>query len=269
MGLDLSIGSTTRPYNKLSYTEAFERIAASGYDAVAVFANQGEFPVQAQSTSTDIAAVRQAAAQAGIDPSMVLGRTNLGLGLEAAVDEYKRFIDNVAAVGARWILELGTGNEEHFEIYFSLMQAVAPHAGAAGIGISMKPHGGISLTADDLLNAVDRVGHPAFKACFDPGNIIYYTLGSQRPETDVRRVAAKVSTAIIKDCVLKDGRADVMVTPGDGLVDFAEILSGLGQDGFVGPLYVECVGSDEVESIGRDLTFTRGYIKGILSTLKA
>ena len=64
-----------------------------------------------------------------------------------------------------------------------------------------------------------------------------------------------------------EGKPDVMVTAGDGLVDFHRILSGLIGGGFNGPLYVECVGSSEPDQVDRDLAFTLGYVKGILTGL--
>ena len=147
------------------------------------------------------------------------------------------------------------------------MRAAAPHAQQAGVHITMKPHGGISLTAEDLLAANAKVGHPSFAVCFDPGNIIYYTQGERRPETDVAEVAPVVSTAIVKDCTVAEGKADVMVTPGDGLVDFHRVLAGLAGGGFDGPLYVECVGGREPADVDRDIAFTLGYVKGILTSL--
>ena len=265
--MELTIGCTTRPYHKLSYREAFERIGAAGYSDVAVFASEGEVPVRSDSTADDVAAVRKAAADAGVAPSMLIGGTKLDLGLDGAVDDYKRLIDNAAALGTRWLLDCGTGKEEHFDSYFELMRQAAPHAEKAGVRITMKPHGGISLTADDLISAYEKVNHAAFGICFDPGNIIYYTKGDLRPETDVAEVAPKVTTGIIKDCVVEDGKSDVMVTAGDGLVDFYAVLSGLVGGGFDGPLYVECVGSDAPDAVDRDIAFTLGYTKGILATL--
>ena len=76
-----------------------------------------------------------------------------------------------------------------------------------------------------------------------------------------------MTTGIIKDCVVEDGKSDVMVTAGDGLVDFYAVLSGLVGGGFDGPLYVECVGSDAPDAVDRDIAFTLGYTKGILATL--
>lgn len=267
MQTDFTIGSTTRPLNQLSFAQACQHIAAAGYTDVAVFAHQRQMPVDSSSAPAQVAQVRQEAADAGLEPSMLLGRTQLDQGLDGAINDYRRLIDNAAALGARWILELGTGNEAHYEDYPKLMAAVAPHAADAGVGISLKPHGGISLTARELIDLHDRVGHPAFRISYDPGNIIYYTKGDVRPESEADLIASRTSTLIIKDCNLADDRPDVMVTAGDGLVDFPVVLSKLAGGGFSGPMYVECVGSTEPAAVGHDLAFTRGYITGILKTL--
>lgn len=262
------IGATTRPYSKLTYQEAFERIARAGYSDVAVFANAGQMPVSSESTEAEVAVVRKAAENAGVAPSMLLARTRLGEGLAAAVEDYRRLVDNAAALGVRWLLELGTGNEEHYDDYFELMRRAGEWAEERDIRITMKPHGGISLTADNLLEAHQRVGHDAFGICFDPGNIVYYTLGERRPETDVGAVAGVVTTFIVKDCVVEGGKADVMVTAGDGLVDFPSVLGQLVAAGFEGPLYVECVSSVEPAEVDRDLAHTLGYVRGVLSSLQ-
>jgi len=263
------LGSTTRPYNQLTYQEAFARIARAGYEHVALFnsAPERKTPVRADSTPAEVASVRQAAADAGVVPSMVLARTRLDLGVDAAVDDFKRLIDNAAAVGATWLLELGTGDEARHDDYVQVMRGSAPHAEATGIGISMKPHGGISLTVEHLLDTHARVAHPAFGISYDPGNIIYYTKGERRPEADVGAVASLVTTTIIKDCVVQGDQPDVMVTAGDGLVDFPVVLGKLAAAGFAGPFYVECVGGSEPEQADVDLAFTRGYIRGILASL--
>ena len=265
--MEHTIGCTSRPYSQLGYEEAYEHIAAAGYTDVAVFANGGQVPVRSDSTSAEVTAVRQAAADAGVVPSMLIGGTKLDLGLEAAVEDYQRLIDHAADLGTTWLLDCGTGKEEHFEDYFELMRRAAPHAEKAGVHITMKPHGGISLTSEDLLEAWKKVDHPAFAICYDPGNIVYYTSGERRPEADVDKVAPKVSTGIIKDCVVKDGVPDVMVTPGDGLVDFSVVLGKLERGGFRGPYYVECVGGEALSQIDRDAAFTLGYVKGILAGL--
>ena len=259
-----TIGCTTRPYGLLTFPKACEHIAAAGYTDVAVFANAGQVPVRADSTDAEIAETRKAAAAVGLAPSMLIGSTKLNLGLEAAVDDYKRLIDNAAALGTKWLLDCGTGNEAHYADYFELMRQAAPHAAEMGVNITMKPHGGISLTVQDLLDANDKVNHPAFGICYDPGNIIYYTKGGLRPETDIGTVAPKVTTTIIKDCVVENGVPDVMVTPGEGLVDFETVLNGLVNGGFDGPLYVECVDGETVDEVDSNTKAALKLVSDIL-----
>lgn len=261
---DHILGSTTRPYNQLSFSEACTRIAGAGYTDVAVFAHNREMPVDSGSSSEQVGIARQAASDAGLSPSMLLGRTHLELGLEGAVDDYKRLIDNAAALGAQWILELGTGKEEQYEDYPELMSAVVEHAAALSLGISLKPHGGISLTAQELVDLHDQVDHPSFRISYDPGNIIYYTKGDVRPESEVEVVASRTSTLIVKDCSLDGDKPDVMVTAGDGLVDFPFVIEKMQAGGFTGPMYVECVGSTEPDDVDADLKWTHEFISGLL-----
>ena len=83
--MELVVGCTTRPFAKLSYREACERIASAGYTDVALFINEGEIPVRSDSTAEEVAEVRQTIEGTGLRPSMLLGRTRLDLGLEAAL----------------------------------------------------------------------------------------------------------------------------------------------------------------------------------------
>ena len=255
-----TIGCATRPYDELPFADACQHIAAAGFGDVAIFGRV----VSSASSKEEISAMRKATAAAGLSPSMLLGGTDLSGGLEDSVDDYKHLIDNAAELGVKWLLDAGTGEEAQYSNYFELMRRAAPHAQTSGINITMKPHGGISLTADDLIKAYDEVDHPAFGICYDPGNIIYYTKGELRPEPFVDSIAAKTTTFIIKDCVVVDGRSDVMVTPGDGLVDFNAVIGGLVANGFSGPLYLECVGGTELEDIDRDISASLTFVTDIL-----
>ncbi len=263
----LTLGCATRPFASLPLAEACQRIAAAGYRDVALFASQGRVPVRGDSTSEQVRAVRQTVQDAGLHPSMLLARTNLDLGLDAAIADYRRLIANAAALGARWLLELGIGQPEQYDDYITLLRTVSPDAARAGIGISMKPHGGVTLTVDDLIRICHEVDHPAFGISYDPGNIIYYTEGERRPEPDAARVAPLVTTAIIKDCIVRDDTPDVMITPGEGWVDFRAVLGGLVSGDFAGPLYLETVGGKTVEEIDANVRRTRPFVLDILATL--
>ena len=261
-----TIGCTTRPYESLTFSEACDHISAAGYTEVAVFSNAGRNPVRADSTSSEIREASRAAANAGLTPSAVMGSVRfLDKGLEVCLDDYKRLIDNAAVLGAKWLLDCGTAIEAHYKDYYELMRRAAPHAAQTGVDIALKPHGGISLSAQDLLKAAKEVRHSAFGICYDPGNIIYYTKGSLRPESDIGVIAPKVTTVIIKDCIVKDGEPDVMVTPGEGLVDFERVLNGLITGGYDGPLYVECVGGSTLNEVNVNIESTLKFVKGILT----
>jgi sugar phosphate isomerase/epimerase len=265
--MELTIGCTTRPYAGLSFEETCARIAAAGYTDVALFSDVG---VDGDSRREDALAARKVAEDAGLLPSMLLVRKNLGLGLDEAVAGYKRLIDRAATLCATWLLDTGIGQEALYEDFFFLMERVAPYAHSAGVQITLKPHGGVTLTTQDLIAAYQRVDHPAFGICYDPGNILYYTVGAERPETNVAQVAPLVTTGIIKDCVVRDGRPDVAITPGEGWVDFHAVLSGLVGGGFRGPLYVECVGGmggAAIDEVDRNVRRTLGFVRDILSEL--
>ena len=145
--MEMTIGCTTRPYDALSYTEAYARIAAAGYADVAVFRNEKEVPVQADTPAEEVANVRKAASDAGVAPSMLIGSTKLDMGLQAAVDNYKKLIDNAASLGTEFLLDCGTSKEAFYDDYFELMRQAAPHAEQAGV----KLYGRMFLAACRLL----------------------------------------------------------------------------------------------------------------------
>ena len=264
--MKLTLGCTTRPFSSLGFAETCKRIAAAGYTDVAVFSAPGLEP---DSDPKEAEAVRQVVEDAGLVPSMLLARARLGEvgSLDEAEDAYRQLIDRAVVLGATWLLDLGAGQEDQLESYVMLMKQAAPYAQQAGIQITVKPHGGITRTTGDLIAVCERVDHPAFGLCYDPGNILYYTQGDEQPEIAIDRVAPLVRTGIIKDCIVRDGKPDVMITPGEGWVDFDAVLGGLVRGGFCGPLYVECVGGTTVGEIDRNLRETRDFIQAILDRL--
>jgi sugar phosphate isomerase/epimerase len=260
--VQLTLGCTTRPYRDLPFADACQRIAAAGYTDVGVFSGVGS-----GSPRQEILAARQTATDVGLAPSLLLARARLELELDGAEAAYRSLIDGAAALGASWILDLGTAQEAFYERYLALMRRVASYAESAGVQITVKPHGGITRTTEDLIAVHRQVDHPAYGVCYDPGNIIYYTQGSERPETHLARVAPLVTACIIKDCVVRDGQPDVMITPGEGWVDFDQVLAGLTEARFRGPLYVECVGGESIAEIDRNVRRTRTYLEEILARL--
>jgi sugar phosphate isomerase/epimerase len=82
--------------------------------------------------------------------------------------------------------------------------------------------------------------------------------------THVAEVAPLVAACIIKDCVIIDGVPDVMVTPGEGLVDFGAVLSALMAAGFDGPFYLECVAGTTLDEIHRNVCRSLDFVRDTL-----
>jgi len=265
--MELTLGCTTRPWNQFSFEQACESIAEAGYTDVAIFRNSEGMPLDGDSTPEDVARVRRIVEQAGLRPSMLLTTMKLSAPLEEAVADYKRVIDVCADAGITWAMNCGCGQEELFEKYNQLFAACAPYAQDKGVHLTMKPHGGNGMTGKDMVRVVQAVNHPAFSICYDPGNIIFYSKGEYRPETDVLDVREHVTTCIIKDCTLEGEKPDVNILPGEGLVDFRSVLGSLTAAGFRGPLYVECLGGSELEDINARAVKTREFLEGILADL--
>ena len=90
--------------------------------------------------------------------------------------------------GARWILELGTDRTGTARgLCRTHAPGWRPMPNGWGVGITMKPHGGISLTVQDLLADLWGGGtiHPLASRMIR-GNIIYYTKGELRPRDRYR-----------------------------------------------------------------------------------
>ena len=159
--------------------------------------------------------------------------------LEAGIEGLKRLIDSCAACGTMNLLMGGTGNKELYEPYYKAIAECCDYAAAKGMGISVKPHGGLNATGPQCRKTVEFVGNKNFGIWYDPGNIFYYSDGKLNPVDDAPSVNGLVMGMCVKD--FKPPK-NVDVTPGTGQVDFAAVLAKLKAGGFKsGALVVECL----------------------------
>ncbi len=265
--MNLTLGATTRPWSTLPFPEACACIAGAGYSDVAIFASQGAIPITSATTPDEARAVADTARQAGLVPSMLICGVKLDGSVEEGVADHKRLIDATAAAGIPWLMNCGTEAPATFDPFREIMRQCSPYAQDRGVALTMKPHGGIGLTGKMMTETFELVNHPNFSICYDPGNIIYYTKGAHRPETDVADVAPHVGMCIIKDCVVVDDKSDVHLLPGEGWVDFPVVLGKLVEAGFTGPLYVECLGGSELDDINDRARRTHGFVTDIIARL--
>ncbi len=266
--MNLILGSTTRPWHTWSYDQACKSIAHAGYEEVSVYSNAGKIPVRSDSSEDEIKETAEITKKYGLSATMLLGSPRLDMELEDAIADHRKLIDSASKLGVKWLMNGGTENPSLYDKYYEIIRQTAPYAEEKNIQLLLKPHGGLGLTGKDLARAVEIVNSPAFRICYDPGNIIYYTKGKVRPESDVDDVAELVTFCIIKDCIIKeDGNPDVWILPGEGLVDFPVVLGKLVKAGFSGPLHVECLGGTELDDVDERAWKTREWLEKIIEGL--
>ena len=255
--MPLELGCFNRPWAQWDYEDALAGMAAAGYTLTGFMRQQKAALVGPDSTAEQLEQLKATVAQHGLQPSTVLGAHSLHLPMADAVAEFKRFIDNVALVGAKYILSCGTSKQEQYETYYELMKQSAGYAADKGVVLTLKPHGGISATSRELLRALQRVDHANFHIYYDPGNVHYYT-GESAAE-DVKHIAERVVAMCIKDNT-GGARGDVNIEPGTGEVDFDAVFGTLRDAGFDGPCIVECLGGDAPEAVNESAKRTYEFL---------
>ncbi|HQK76118.1 MAG TPA: TIM barrel protein, partial [Candidatus Hydrogenedentes bacterium] len=149
-------------------------------------------------------------------------------------------------------------------LYYQAIAATCDYAAEKGIGISVKPHGGLNATGPQCRKTVEEtVGHKNFRIWYDPGNIYYYSDGALSPVDDAATVDGLVVGMCVKDYVHPK---EVAVTPGDGMVDFAKVLARLKQGGFTkGALVVECLKPGDEAQLLAEAKRAREFVEQLVA----
>jgi sugar phosphate isomerase/epimerase len=143
------------------------------------------------------------------------------------------------------------------------MSELAAYAADRGIKVAIKPHGGCSATADDMLRTIERVNRPNFRIWYDAGNIVHYTAAN--PVADVARVADLVIGFSAKDCAQRGG--DVMLQFGEGKVDFRGVFQALQRRHFSGPVFVECCRGANLSDLSKNAAANRVFLERLVASL--
>ena len=236
------IGCYTRPWAKFDYREALDAIAEAGFKYVGLMTTNTKtgLVISVGTTLEEAEQAGQEAKKRGLKiPSVYGGDIPVGKSLEAGIEGLKKLIDNCKACGAGNLMMGGVGNEKLYDVYYKAIAECCDYAAEKGIGMSVKPHGGLNATGPQCRKTIEMVNHRNFRIWYDPGNIMFYSDGKLDPVADAATVDGLVVGVSIKDYKYPK---KVDVTPGTGQVDFAGVLARLKQGGFTGgPLIVECL----------------------------
>lgn len=262
------IGCYTRPWADLDYRAALDAIAEAGYREAGLMTTNSEsrLVISVATSVEDAQQVGEACRQRGLAiASAYGGPIPVQESVEAGVAGLMRLIDNCAAAGAANLLMGGVGDDALYEPYYTAIRVCCPYAREKGVGISVKPHGGLNATGPQCRKIIDFVGHVNFRVWYDPGNIFYYSDGALNPVDD----AATVDGLVVGMSV-KDYRHPKIVdlNPGTGQVDFPAVMQRLKAGGFTaGPLVVECLApGTEAERLESART-VRAYLERLIEGL--
>jgi sugar phosphate isomerase/epimerase len=94
-------------------------------------------------------------------------------------------------VGVEFLLTFGVNNAAQYDDYYKLMQDAAAYSQERGLKLVLKPHGGASGAAEEMMRCLEKVKHPNFKIWFAAGNILYYT--GKDPLEELKPLAHQVT----------------------------------------------------------------------------
>ncbi|MDD4869106.1 MAG: sugar phosphate isomerase/epimerase [Kiritimatiellae bacterium] len=263
-GTSWQIGCYTRPWDKYDYRVALDAIAEAGFKYAGLMTTKSEshLIISVSTTPEEAKQVGEEIKKRGLTvPSLYGGGIPVNKSLEAGIEGLRKLIDNCAACGAKNLMMGGVGDAKLYQSYYKAISECCGYAAEKGVGISVKPHGGLNATGPQCRKTVEMVGYQNFRVWYDPGNILYYSNGELDPVTD----AATVDGLVVGMCI-KDYKhpKNVAVTPGTGKVDFTAVLSRLKKGGFAGgSLIVECLEPGDSDKLLAEAKKARQFIESL------
>jgi sugar phosphate isomerase/epimerase len=231
------IGCLNRPWTKWTFDETLDAIKGAGYKTMGLLTpTKDDAFTTGRATPEYLAALKQKIAARGLGVGMTALWLKDDAPLAEEIADCRQQITNAKTMGAPFALTFGVNKPEHYAQYYKVMADAAAFAQERGIKLVLKPHGGGSGAAEEILRCVKEVAHPNFKIWYDAGNIIYYT--GKDPVAELEPIAQHVTGFCAKD--VAGVRTDPMIQFGAGKVDFAGVFRKLKSAGFNGPIMVEC-----------------------------
>jgi sugar phosphate isomerase/epimerase len=260
-----TIGCLNRPWVKWSADEMLDGVVAAGYRLVGLQTPTPADPFVGPTATPDyLAALKKKIAAHGLTANVGRLRTKDTAPFTDATADIRQQVDNAKRLGLTQLIHTGPAKPEQYDAWYRLMSYAAGYGAEAKIQMVIKPHGGATATAADLLVCIDRINHPNLGIWYDAGNIIYYT--GKDPLQELEPIVSRVSTFTAKDCASKG--SEVMIQFGKGTVDFAGIFRRLKKAGFKGPIMVEsCAVGETAAQTTANATENRKFLEAVLARI--
>lgn len=259
------IGCFTRPWDQHDYRVALDAIAEAGYKHVGLMttATGNHLVISVETSQEQALKIGEECKQRGLRVVSVYGGDiPVAESTAKGIEGLRKLIDACAAVKADNLMMGGVGDPALYDPYFEAIAQCCDYAAEKGIGISMKPHGGLNSTGPECRKAVEKVGHKNFRIWYDPGNIFYYSDAKLDPIDDAPTVNGLVIGMSVKDY---RHPKEVLLTPGTGQVNFPRVMELLKAGGFTsGALVVECLKVGDLPQLLTEAKKARAFVEGLV-----
>ncbi len=264
-GVQWPIGCFNRPWTKWTFDEALDGVKGAGYRLTGLLTRGKSEPfVGVEATNEYLDTLKKKIADRGLKANMAALRSRHDISVEDSRREVRQQIDNAHRLGLEYLLSFGVDRPAQYDHYYKVMSDAAPYAEDRKIKMVLKPHGGGSGAAEEILRCLENVKHPNFKIWYDAGNIIHYT--GKDPVAELEPIAQHVTGFCAKDCGAQKG--DVMIQFGTGKVDFKAVFAKLKAAGFNGPVMVECAAPAATPAeVTANARANREYLEKIFASL--
>lgn len=259
------LGAFNRPWSKWGMESALSGAREAGFAGIGLLSRTATDPLIGPESQQDyLNQLQKKITASGLRPIMASLRTKPDAPTDEAVKHLRNQVDQAAFLRVGSLMTFGVDKPEHYEGFYSSMREIAAYAATKKIELVLKPHGGGSGAAEEMLRCLKRIDHPNFKVWYDAGNIIHYT--GKDPLVELEPIAEKVTGFCAKDCARQKG--EVMIQLGEGKVDFAAVFARLKKAGFRGPIMLEgsAVGKTPEETT-QNARANRLFLEKVLAAL--
>ena len=259
------IGCFNRPWTKWTFDETLAAIKTAGYRTTGLLTRTKADPfIAADATPEYLDGLKRTLARSGLTANMGALRSRHDIPLEETVKGLQKEIDNAAFLGLKYVMTFGIDEPAQFDQYFQAMARAAAYGAEKGVQVLKTPHGGSSGASEEIVAALNKVGHPNVKIWYDAGNIIYYT--GKDPIEELKPIVQYVTGFCAKDCA--EPKSEVMIQFGTGKVDFAGVFAVMKSAGFDGPIMVECCAiGDTPGATGANARANREFLEKVLASI--
>lgn len=258
------IGCFNRPWSKWTYNETLDHLKTAGYKLTGLLTRHKDDPfIAPEATPEYLNELKKRIAAHGLAANLAALRSRHDGPVDDAIKEVRQQIDNAARLDLRYLMTFGVDRPTQYDHFYRVMADAAAYGEKRGIQIVLKPHGGASGAAEEILRCVEKVNHGNFRIWYDAGNIIHYT--GKDPVAELEPVAKLVTGFCAKDCARQKG--EVMIQFGDGKVDFKAVFQKLKAAGFNGPIMVECCAGQTPEEVTANAGANRLFLEKVLAEI--